>query len=488
MKILFAASEAVPFCKTGGLADAVSALLSALKQKGEDVRLVLPKYRDVDAARHGLKALDLELTLPLGDSYEPARLWEGRLDRRVPVYFVDAPKYFDRAGLYRDSAGADYPDNDERFILFSRAVLETAKAVDFRPDAVHTHDWQTGLIPAYLATLYRFDAFFLRTAAVFTIHNIAYQGLFPKNTLFLAGFSWADFTPDRLEFYDQVNFLKAGLIFAHALTTVSPQYAREIQTPAFGRGMEGILQARAKDLFGVLNGLDTRLWNPGRDPHIAKKFSAERPDPRRLCKAALQKDAALTEAPDAPLIGMVSRLDPQKGFDLALAAIEEFLRDGAQFVVLGQGDKAVETSLRALVKRYPGQAAFESNFNEPLAHKIYSGADIFLMPSRFEPCGLGQMIALLYGAVPVVTPTGGLKDTVAPVTPDGADGLGFVAESATAPAVAAALRRAVSLYRTSPAAWKALQKRGMSSSFSWGESVEKYRELYRLALARKKGA
>ncbi|MBI4397488.1 MAG: glycogen synthase, partial [Elusimicrobia bacterium] len=368
----------------------------------------------------------------------------------------------------------------------SRAVLETAKALDFRPDIIHAQDWQTGLIPAYLKTVYRIDAFFIPTATVFTIHNIAYQGLFPKNTLFHAGFSWADFTPDGLEFYDQMNFLKAGLAYATILNTVSPAYAQEVQTTnAYGRGMEGLLQKRTKDFFGILNGIDLKEWNPAKDPLIPHPFTAKRLEPRALDKAELQRISRLTEDPRAPILGMVSRLDPQKGFDILLDIVEEFLRDGVQISVLGQGERSYLATLRLLARKYPHQASVSSNFNEPLAHKIYAGCDIFLMPSRFEPCGLGQMIALRYGAVPVVTPTGGLKDTVTPFDPQARKGLGFVSTEIGTPAYRQALLNAVRLYRWAPDVWKKLMGRGMACSFGWEQSVEKYLEIYRLALSRK---
>lgn len=486
MKVLFAASEAVPFCKTGGLADVAGALPRALKRKGQDVRLILPKYREISADRFGLQPLGLKLTLPLGDGNEVATLWKGKLDRRIPVYFVDVPKYFDRDGLYQGPDGKDYPDNDERFALFSRAVLETAKAVDFRPDVIHAHDWQTGLIPAYLNTLYRSDAFFLPTASLFTIHNIAYQGIFPKNTLFMAGFSWADFTPDRLEFYDQVNFLKAGLVYADVVNTVSPAYAQEVLGPEFGRGMEGVLKARTKTFFGVLNGLDLQEWNPGMDAHLARRFTVKQIERRAVNKARLQEACGLDPDPKAPLLGMVSRLDPQKGVDLVLGAAPGFLADGCQLTVLGQGDKEYEATLTSLAKRHPGRVAYSAEFDEPLAHRIYGGADIFLMPSRFEPCGLGQMIALRYGAVPVVTPVGGLKDTVFPFDPENQQGVGFVARDLSPAAYREALAEALQAYRKQPESWKEMIRRGMACSFGWAKSVEKYLELYRLAGARKK--
>lgn len=486
MKVLFAASEAVPFCKTGGLADVAGALPLALKAKKHDVRLILPKYRAVDAKAHGLKKLDAVLRLPLGDAVETASLWEGSLPGKIPVYFVDAPKYFDRDGLYMDSAAKDHPDNDERFIVFCRAVFEAAKALDFRPDIIHCHDWQTGLIPAYLETLCLMDAFFQPTASVFTIHNIAYQGIFPKNTLYDAGFSWKDFTPDRLEYFDQMNFLKAGLVYAHGLNTVSPTYAKEVcADPIFGRGMEGVLRLRGADFMGILNGLDTKLWDPAKDKDIAKTFSPAKMAGRAACKAALQASANLTPDAAAPLLGFVSRLDPQKGVDMALQAAALAVTGGAQAVFLGSGLPDQKAAVQAFVEKHPGRTAFFSTFNEPLARSIYAGADIFLMPSRFEPCGLGQLIALRYGCVPVVTPTGGLLDTVTPFDARLGAGVGFVSRAADAADYAAALGTALDLFRADPAAWEALRVRGMSQEHGWDVSVDAYETLYRRALERK---
>jgi starch synthase len=313
MKVLFAATEAVPFCKTGGLADVAGALPVALRRRKQDVRVVLPKYRSVNASAFGLTRRPEKLIIPVKESLVDVALWEGRMNGRVPVYFIDAPKYFDRSGLYQDDNGDDYADNDERFVLFSRAILEASKAVDFRPDVVHVNDWQTGLVPAYLSTVYRTDAFFHPTASVFSIHNIAYQGHFTKDTLFTGGFGWSDFTPEGLEYFDGINFLKAGLSYAHMLSTVSPTYAREVrEDAAFGRGMEGILQRRSEDFVGILNGLDEKVWDPAKDVHLARAFSAKRLAGRAVCKSDLQKICGFDPDPRRPLLGLVSRLDPQK--------------------------------------------------------------------------------------------------------------------------------------------------------------------------------
>ncbi|MBL0350632.1 MAG: glycogen synthase GlgA [Elusimicrobia bacterium] len=484
MKILFAASEAVPFCKTGGLGDVVGALAEALKTRGHDVRLVLPHYCPPGSDDEPPGSGPLSLTIPVDGRDHPVRVWETRFGPDVPAYLIDSPGHFAREGLYRDSRGVDYADNDRRYILFCRAALETARAVGFAPDVVHAHDWQTGLLPTYLATLYRDDPFFKNTATVFSIHNIAYQGHFPKETLLAAGLDWSWFTADRLEYFDGFNFLKAALVTADVLSTVSPTYAAEVQSgEEFGRGMEGVLQTRSRDFFGVLNGIDNALWNPAVDAMIARPFTARALRGRAECKRDLQRQTGLTEDEKAPLLGMVSRLDPQKGFDILLDVLEPFVEEGAQAVFLGQGSPVYQATLRTLSRKHPGRVASSTDFNETLAHKIYAGADIFLMPSRFEPCGLGQMIALRYGAVPVVTPTGGLKDTVIPVSRDGKKGDGFVAAATETAAYRRALETAVDRFRRDPAGWKRILKRGMARAFDWADSVPKYEDLYRRALA-----
>lgn len=484
MKILLAASEVVPFCKTGGLADVAGALPLALKAQKHSVRVVVPKYRDIKIDRFGIKDTGIKFLIPMGDVVDEVTLWEGKLDNNIPAYFIGCDKYFDRNGLYRGSNGNDFPDNDERFILFSRAVLEAAKAVDFKPDIIHCHDWQTGLIPAYLATLYRIDAFFRSTATVFTIHNIAYQGAFPKSTLFRAGFPWYEFTPDKLEFYGQISFLKAGMVYATVINTVSPTYVRETMSgPEFGRGMEGVLIARKDSFFGITNGLDVAAWDPAKDEHLAAPFTKKSLEKKRLCKKDLQTRLGLKADDLAPLIGMVSRLDDQKGFDMVAKILPQIIDAGAQLVILGVGSPHYHDMLNKWCQRYPQQVAVSLSFDDPLAHRIYGGCDIFLMPSRFEPCGLGQMIAMRYGAIPVVTPTGGLSDTVEPYISATNSGAGFVARSISAEVVWESLSSAMVAYRR-PKDWVTLQNNAMSKNFSWNTSVKKYVELYKQALER----
>lgn len=486
MKILFAASEAVPFIKTGGLGEVVGALSAALKTAGHDVRLVLPKYRGMGKNIPPLTKLPLDIKISLGNDEIPIQVFEAVFSPRLKAYLVDSPPHFDREGIYGAPHGGEFSDNDRRYILLSQAVLKIAKAVGFRPDVVHAHDWQTGLVPVFLATQYRSDPFFKSCPSIFTIHNIAYQGIFPKETLGTAQLSWTEFTADKLEFYDQVNFLKGGLAYAQVISTVSPTYSLETQRESFGVGLDGFLKRRASDYFGILNGLDTRYWNPQKDPHLARPYSSKKWGLRAACREDLQRTAGLEREGRGPLLGMVSRLDVQKGFDILLDILDDFIGDGCQAVFLGMGSPVYQAALRTLQRKHPGRVAVTTDFNEPLAHKIYGGTDIFLMPSRFEPCGLGQMIALRYGAVPVVTPTGGLKDTVAPVTADGRTGVGFVADRVDTGAYRSALQRAVQLFREEPDTWRLLIQRGMALSFDWKKSVRRYLGLYQLAQSKKR--
>jgi len=477
VKIVLAASEAVPFCKTGGLADVVGAMGRKLGAAGHDVMLFLPRYRAIaaDTLQGGLSK---PLPIKLGAETAQASLrymQKGKLS----VCFIDYPPFFDREGLYQRD-GADHADNDRRFILFSRGVLEGLKETGFKPDVIHAHDWQTGLIPAYLKRLYRDDPFFKSTASVFTLHNMAYQGNFPPSCLEAAGFGSEDFTPERLEYYGKVSFLKAGIVFSDILTTVSPTYAREIQESSDrGFGMEGLLSRRSSSLFGVLNGLDLDIWNPERDQNLARRFGlADRAAGKAACKAAVQAASGLAAEPRKPLIGVISRLDYQKGLDLAVAALEPLL-SRCQLAVVGTGDAALQQSLAGLERRHPGSVHFRQAFDDPFAHQLYAGSDLFLMPSRFEPCGLGQMIAMRYGAVPVVSRTGGLADTV---VEEGARANGFLAAPGDAADLGRALDRALAAFGTP--AWDARAAAAMSGDFSWERSIDRYVDLYKDAASR----
>ncbi len=483
MKILIAASEAFPFCKTGGLADVVGALAQVFSRAEDtEVALFLPHYRNVGGGAFSPKAAGGSFLIPVGNRVETATMSRVQWGK-VAVYFIENPKYFDRPGIYRSAAG-DYEDNDERFVFFSRAVLEGAKFIGFKPDIIHCHDWQTGLVPAYLRTLYRIDSFYAKTASVFTIHNIAYQGMFPKETLLKAGFSWLDFTPEKLEFYGGVNFMKSALAFADLITTVSPTYASEIQyRPEFGHGLEGVLKHRTSDLFGILNGIDEEIWDPGTDTFLGRGYELKSfQRGKAAAKKALQSELGLEENKDLILAGVVSRLDHQKGLDVLLKAAPEFL-EKMQFVVLGAGDPGLTGALGALAAANPRRVAFTSGFDEALAHRIYGGSDVFIMPSRFEPCGLSQMIAMRYGALPVVTRTGGLKDTVF-YNGEPKDSNGFALDNPEEAQLKSVLGHVISLYGWREN-WNLMVKNAMRGDYSWGKSAEAYLKLFAIAAQRR---
>lgn len=451
MNIAMVASEGVPFSKTGGLADVVGALPLALERLGHEVVVILPKYK--------------------GTAHRRATIGHG-----IPVLFVEHDGYFGREHLYGGKDG-DYPDNLERFSFFAWRALETLKEANFRPDAIHVHDWQAALIPVYLATTYRDDPVVGQATTLLTVHNLAYQGVFPKSEFPKLGLPWELFHLEGLEYYDQVNLLKGGLMFAKRLNTVSPTYAQEIQTPEYGCGLDGVLRKRRADLAGVLNGIDTALWDPAADKALAAPFSAAKPAGKAAAKRALQAALGLPTDPAVPLVGMITRLAAQKGLDLVAAAMEDFASLGVQLAVLGTGDRVFHEQFEALGRRFPKTLAVRLSFDDRLARQIYAGSDLFLMPSRFEPCGLGQMIAMRYGAIPVVRKTGGLADTVVEASADGSKGNGFLFEAAEPSELLAAVRRALALYRRR-AAWGALQRRAMQSDWSWERAARCYVELY----------
>jgi starch synthase len=486
MRILFAVSEVAPFAKTGGLADVAGALPKALRKLGHDVRVVLPLYRAVETAEHHVATFPLDLSVPVAGRVEKSSVLQGRIPPDVPVFFIRCDRYFDRDGLYQVH-GVDHPDNAERFAFFSRAVLELARALDFRPEVAHCHDWQTGLIPAYLRTVYAQNPFYARTGVMFTIHNMAYQGLFPPNAIDAAGLGPELFTPAGVEFYGQVSYLKAGLVFADLLTTVSRRYSQEIQTPEFGCGLDGVLRARTNDVFGILNGIDVDEWNPATDRHIAARYSAKDTAGKAICKADLQRAMGLSPAPGAPVFACISRLAEQKGIDLVAEALDMILDTGGQLVLLGTGEPPLEQRFRAAGAAHPGQVAAILGFDETLAHKIEAGADIFLMPSRYEPCGLNQMYSLRYGTIPVVRATGGLDDTVTSFRRDTGEGNGLKFEETTADALRLAICRAGGLYRD-PEARRRLMANAMQGDFSWDRSAREYEALYRVAARRRAGA
>ena len=490
LRILFMSSEVEPFAKTGGLADVAGALPRALLGLGHDVRILMPKYRGIEAFAEALRPVVLGVRIPLGDREETGVLWEGRAPTGVPTYFLAQDEYFDREQLY-STADGDYPDNCERFIYFCRAGLEAIAQLAvadtgreaWRPQIVHANDWQTGLVPVYLQTLYRDHPTLSSLATLFTIHNLAYQGVFWHYDMPMTGLGWDLFTPAGLEFYGKLNFLKGGLVFSDLLTTVSRTYAREIRTAAFGGGLEGVLEERSRDLHGVVNGIDYELWNPAKDAALRAPYSADDPEGKQACREALREELVLERGP-GPVIGLVTRLAEQKGIDLVLDALPSLLEEGAQLVVLGSGDAHLEQALEMAARQHPGVVAVRLGYDNDLARRIYAGADAFLMPSRYEPCGLGQLIALRYGTVPIVRRTGGLADTVTEFDPARRTGTGFIFDAFAVDALIDAVRRAAAAYRQPPI-WKALVKNAMAEDFSWEASAREYATLYGKALKAK---
>lgn len=475
MNVLFVASEAAPFAKTGGLADVLGSLPAAIAALGHDVRVVIPRYQRIDPKTFTLKHV-ATLQVPLGAWKERCDFFMTAPAKNVTVYFVDKPIFFDRPELY-GTAKADYPDNAERFIFFSRAVLELCGAVDFKPDIIHCNDWQTGLVPLFLKTFYRDAPHLAAAKTVFTVHNLGYQGLFPHDDLRLTNLGWDVFTPEGIEFWGKINCLKAGLVYADSITTVSKTYSREIQTKEYGHGLDGVLKQRAKDLAGIVNGIDFHEYDPQHDPALSKPFSATKPEGKIACKHALRRTLGLTNSPE-PLIGMVTRLADQKGLDILCEALPEIMELGAGLIILGTGDQKYHTLLTEAAQTYPDQLRVLLQYNDALAKKIYAGSDLFLMPSLYEPCGLSQMIAFRYGSVPIARKTGGLKDTIANYQPKTGNGTGFLFEEYSAKALVAALRRALEVYarRTK---WKRLMLNGMKQDFSWEHSALEYVKLYR---------
>lgn len=480
MKVLFASFECTPFVKVGGLADVVGSLPKFLKSLYNiDVRIVLPLHVSIDKTKYKLKKTDLKVIIPLMGEYIEGNIWTGKTPYGVTIYFVENERFFNREGIYGTAEG-DYPDNPFRFIFFSRAVLETAKAVGFKPDVIHCHDMQTGLVPAYIKTLYRIDAYFQHTKTVFTIHNIAYQGVYDAQIHFIAGFPAYDFTPEKFEYYGKINFMKTGIVFADMVTTVSPTYAKMISTlHSEGRGLEGVLAKCSLEgrLVGILNGIDYDEWNPEKDPLIKANFNKNKFENKQLCKEELQQLCGF-EVVNVPLYGMVSRIDPLKGIDLLIKVLPKFLLEhNVQVVILGKGYKNLQEELENIQKHYKDKFRLFIEFNNPLAHKIYAGSDFFLMPSSSEPCGLGQMIAMRYGSIPIVYKTGGLADTVEQFDKKTLKGTGFVFERYTPEELYNKLCETVEVYKDTEL-MKKLTENVLSMDFSFERFVKNYVDIY----------
>jgi starch synthase len=487
LKVLMAFSEVAPFAKTGGLADVAGALPSALRELGCDVRIVMPFYNRF-VEKKEVKELAVEnLSVPLGSQVLAADIYLARLDDGVVIYFIQRDEFFDRSYLYGTPKG-DYFDNFQRFTYFSRAALALCPGVQFKPDVVHAHDWQSGLVPAYLKHLYATEEYWSETASIFTIHNIAYQGQFAPELFPLTGLPASFFSVDGIEFWGGINFLKAAIVCADAITTVSPRYAEEIQTKEYGQGLDGVLQTNRSRLHGILNGADYGEWNPETDPHIAANYSEQNLEGKHICKLELLRELQLPERLlNRPLLGAISRLADQKGFDLLMAVIDKLLAQEIGLIILGVGDDKYHRVLTDLAGRYPEKVSVQLKFDERLAHKIEAGADIFLMPSRYEPCGLNQIYSLRYGTVPIVRATGGLYDTIKPFSPARGEGVGFIFDKYEPDSLYRAFMEAFTLFNQ-PETWQQIMRNGMAMDFSWKSSALQYLGLYEKALAEKQRA
>ena len=485
MKILMATSEAVPLAKTGGLADVSGALPAALAHLGHQPAVIMPAYRQSLYAGVPIEPLGINFIVAIASKTVTGHLLAGKLPGTdVPVYLVRQDQYFDRDELYSVD-GKDFVDNCERFAFFSRAVLEAIRLLELDVDVIHANDWQTGLVPAYLKIEYRALPRYQQIASVFTIHNMGYQGQFWHWDMLLTGLDWKHFNWRQMEYYGKLNLLKTGLVFADWITTVSPRYAEEIQTPEFGYGLEGVLKSRRDVLSGILNGMDESQWSPETDPALAANFTVEtvrQGKPR--CKAALQAEMELPRQAETPLIGFIGRLIDQKGLDLIVGVLPRWLETAdAQWVFLGKGEPKYCQILEGLAARYPHKMAVRMDFSNELAHRIEAGADLFLMPSRYEPCGLNQMYSLKYGTVPVVRRTGGLADTIvdgneAALVAGTANGFSFREDNPQA--LDETLRRACDAYRR-PEIWGRLIDTGMRQDWSWEQSARRYVEVYQKA-------
>jgi len=487
MKIAFVSSEVVPFSKTGGLADVSGALPKFLAALGHEVAVFTPLYRQVKE-RFKPKKGKRAISVPVGAELVTGEVWNGAFPgSKVPVYFIGHDPYFNREGLYGDEKG-DYTDNCSRFVFFSRAVIEALKALKFKPDVIHSNDWQAGLVPVYCRLAYGADPDIAGAANVYTVHNLAYQGLFWHWDISLLNIGWEHFNYKELEFYGKINFMKGGIVFADTITTVSPTYAKEIQSDEeYGAGLQGVLKERSEDLVGVLNGIDYDEWSPEKDKFLPAKYSPADRSGKAECKRALQTESGFLHKPRTPLFGMITRLVDQKGLDLVAGIIDEMMKEDLQLAVLGTGLDKYHVLLTDISKKYPKKCAAFLKFDNRLAHLIEAGSDMFLMPSRYEPCGLNQLYSLRYGTVPVVRAVGGLADTITDATSggaaDNANGFSFVLYEPTA--LLDAVRRALVSY-ADLALWEKIVETGMKQDWSWQRSAREYQGLYGDTVLKKK--
>lgn len=476
MHIVTIASEVVPFAKTGGLADVAGTLPRALAKAGDQITIIMPFYgKKIDAHKYGIKPTGLKITVPFGDWKVEGSVLSCTLKPNIQVYFIAQPQFYDRNELYQTKDG-DYPDNAERFVFFSRGAIETMLALKIKPDVVHVHDWQAATVPLLLKTHYRDRREFAHTRTLLTIHNLGYQGLFPPDDMRLLGLGWEYFTFDKLEFWGKLNFLKAGIVYADAINTVSKKYAEEMLTTEFGCGLEGALSYRKANLFGILNGIDYEEWNPETDGFLPKKFSPADMSGKAACKRSLQEFFKLPLKPATPLVGIVGRLTVQKGFDVVAEAMPELVRRDLQFAILGTGEKKYEEILFKASTDSTDHVGLKLAYDNALAHQIEAGSDLFLMPSRYEPCGLNQMISLKYGTIPIVRATGGLDDSIENF--NGKSGTGFKLTDLTTEGLLLVVDRAIAAYKKQEV-WSKLVATAMAADFSWTRSAKEYQDLYK---------
>lgn len=470
LKVLFVSAEVSPYAKTGGLADVAGSLPKALSAAGNDVRVVMPRYKSIKSSMEYV----IDFPVQMDNMTETCIVRENH-----PIYFIDSYRYFDRDGIYC------HFDDADRFIFFCKAVLEMLPRINFQPDVIHCNDWHTGPICMLLDEFYRKQSFYSKISTVYTIHNLEYQGNFSPDVVRLFNVGYDFYNSEKTEFYGQFSFMKSGLAYADIINTVSEMYAKEIQTPQYGERMEGLLSRRARDLFGIVNGISYEQFNPETDTWIAKNYNVDSFKDKKENKRAIQKEMGLPER-DVPLMGLISRLSGQKGLNLILEQVDNIFKYDVQFVLLGTGDEYYENGFREAEKRYPGKIAVYIGFNATLAQRIYAGSDMFLMPSRFEPCGLGQIISFRYGTIPVVRATGGLADTVIDYDTDKVNGNGFSFTDFSSAQMLEAVERALKLYNDQPEEWEKLVVKALQLDYSWTRPANKYMDLYYLAIGKRK--
>ncbi|MBN1520928.1 MAG: glycogen synthase GlgA [Candidatus Aureabacteria bacterium] len=481
IKTIIAASEVVPFAKTGGLADVAGALPAFLEEHGTEVVVIMPYYSLVKKGKFKVRSTGKTFHVKIGAHSFVGEFIEADITKKSKIYFIKNDKLYDRANLYVDDEGKDYPDNLERFIFYSRAVLEFMKIFNFKADVIHCNDWQSGLVPAYLKTVLHKDPFYQKVATVFTIHNLAYQGIFKHSEFAKTGLPHDVFSINGIEFYGDMNLLKSGLVYSDILNTVSEKYAQEIQTEDYGCGLNGVLSYRKDDLYGILNGVDYNVWSPEKDAHLEKRYSLRTLSGKEECKKSLIKKYKLKISPEQPLLGTISRLADQKGFDILLDAMEIIVKLGVGFVLLGTGDPVYHKRFAEIAEQYSDRIGVRLMFNNELAHQIEAGCDMFLMPSRYEPCGLNQIYSLKYGTVPIVRATGGLDDTIENYNRESGKGNGFKFERYSPVSLIAKILEAINLYDDKKH-WKKIVQNGMKQDFSWDVSASKYVKLYKRAI------